>query len=128
MLFYPEDHESLPAGTVAAAGISCGFAGTGGSNEFGHPGEPIAIVGLACRYPGGVSTPDGLWELVVSGTDAIGDFPADRGWDTGALYDPDPQRHGKSYTRHGGFLYDAAEFDADFFGMSPREALTTDPQ
>jgi len=124
------DHPT-PAGLAAHIGAELS-GGTARRDSVAvaptRPDEMIAIIGMACRFPGGVRSPEDLWQLLASGTDAIAGFPDDRGWDLDGLYARLPAEPGVSRTREGGFLYDMAEFDADFFGIGPREATAMDPQ
>lgn len=118
------DHPTLTA-------IARALWGTSTHREFAADAsasnEPIAIIGMACRWPGGISTPASYWQLLASGQDAIAPFPSDR-WDVAALYDPDPGAVGKTYCKHGGFLSGLDQFDASFFGIAPREAMSMEPQ
>ncbi|MFD7490963.1 SDR family NAD(P)-dependent oxidoreductase [Streptomyces sp. NPDC059832] len=114
-------------GTGAATGTGSGASVTP-AERTATPDEPIAIVAMACRLPGGITSPDDLWKMVADGDHGITPFPEDRGWDLTALYHPDPEHPGTMYVRDSGFLHDAAEFDAHFFGIKPREALAMDPQ
>ncbi|MFD0296795.1 SDR family NAD(P)-dependent oxidoreductase [Streptomyces sp. NPDC127118] len=122
-----------PTPEVLAGHIVTTLLGTAGVTGFPTAAtaaydEPLAIVGMACRYPGGVASPEDLWQLVASGTDAIGPLPDGRGWNIDALYAPERGTPDTTYTRHGGFVYDADTFDAEFFGISPREAQAMEPQ
>ncbi|WP_232265436.1 type I polyketide synthase [Streptomyces pactum] len=110
------------------------LAGTGDTARPAVPArrrpvdEPLAIVGMSCRYPGGINSPDELWEFVAAGRDGMTGFPADRGWNTDELYHPDPEHPGTTYARIGGFIEGAGDFDAGFFGIGPHEARAMDPQ
>ncbi|WP_461088029.1 SDR family NAD(P)-dependent oxidoreductase, partial [Streptomyces deserti] len=123
-----------PTATAVATLLHAKTAGTDSgprttrASRRARADEPIAVVGMSCRFPGDVRTPEQLLQLVVSGTDATTAWPADRGWDLDRLIDPDPDKPGTVYSRGGGFLNDAGDFDAAFFGISPREALAMDPQ
>ncbi|MFJ3823341.1 type I polyketide synthase [Streptomyces nodosus] len=127
------DHPNAVALATFLKATALGTTGTADDRPTaavtaGADDDPIVIVGMSCRFPGGANTPEELLRLALDGADVISEFPADRGWDAHGLYDPDPDRQGRTYSVHGGFLHEAAGFDAGFFGISPREALAMDPQ
>ncbi|MFE5245683.1 beta-ketoacyl synthase N-terminal-like domain-containing protein, partial [Streptomyces sp. NPDC056627] len=125
-----------PSARSVAAFVDTQLTGSGGAEATGSTvqrptvldDDPIVIVAMACRYPGGVESPEDLWDVVAEGRDVVSAFPDNRGWDTGRLYDSEPGKLGKTYTKDGGFLHEAGEFDPGFFGISPREAYEMDPQ
>ncbi|MFG3222379.1 SDR family NAD(P)-dependent oxidoreductase, partial [Streptomyces sp. NPDC048185] len=126
-------HEELTDGenTARFAGPALAVGATGdhaSSDRRGEDDDPVVIISMSCRFPGGVATPEELWRLLAEGEDAISGFPEGRGWDAEGLYDADADTDGKSYVREGGFLHAAGDFDPAFFGISPREALAMDPQ
>ncbi len=122
------DHPTTAATASFLVGLAAGQSSVATVRAVTRSEEPIAIVGMSCRYPGGVVSPEGLWALLAAGRNPISRFPEDRGWPLETLFDPDPDHAGTSYVSESGFLHDAAEFDAEFFGIGPREALAMDPQ
>ncbi len=113
---------------VTEGGPAAAAKGSDGLDRPIATDEPIAIIGMSCRFPGGVRSPEELWELLMAEGDVISRFPDDRGWDIDGLYDPDPEKSGTSYVQAGGFLDEVGHFDPSFFGISPREAMAIDPQ
>ncbi|HUA74724.1 MAG TPA: type I polyketide synthase [Solirubrobacteraceae bacterium] len=124
----PDAVATFLLGLVAGAPAPAAAASVAPARRAAAREEPIAIVGMSCRYPGAVRSPQELWELIAAGGDAVGEFPPDRGWELDRLYDPDPESPDTTYVKRGGFLYEATEFDAEHFSISRREAQAMDPQ